>query len=348
MMVVMLGNWTLGQKRLAAIILGGLVLIGLTWLVIRQTLPNETNLTATSGETTTQTAKKSGGDVDEGGKDSNNAALNDSASPAPVASNSASNQSPQSPEGSGTSGGSGSQPTPAGPTLNTVTNSKVFGAVVFDSVAVTCPTGTVALGGGFNGSEPARFFASYLSDNGWYVRAVNGALSSTTVRVYAQCLANIPGSVRVVSATTSIATVSNGTVNKDCPNGSTVVSGGFDAIQNELAITFSARVNNGWRVNADSEVLGDRSLKVLTNCYSGGPINVTQSLEADSVPAGWTWTKAKACDVGLAIGSGFASKAEAFKSYFLTTNSKWSTSVNNRTDSATNFKAYFYCATFAT
>jgi len=172
-------------------------------------------------------------------------------------------------------------------------------------------------------------------------------LSSSNVFVYAQCVANIPGSVSVTTATTTIPTTSNGTVNKDCPSGSTVVSGGFDNTGNELAITFSSRVNNGWRVNADSDVLGAQSLKVLTNCYSGGTVSVVQTLLTDSVPAGWTWTKAKACDSGLAIMGGFASKAEAFTSYFNVNNSKWTTAVYNRTDDAVNMKAYFYCATFS-
>jgi len=334
-------NWTSSQKRLLVIILGGLILIGLTWMIIRQTSATTTNTTTTNSETSTSTAKNSGGDIVEEGDTTNS-----SGSPASGSVDSTGGTTGSPPDNSGTGSSSGSGSATSQPTLTTATNSKSFGAVAFDSVVATCPSGTVAVGGGFRGAESTRFFASYLTNNGWYVRAVNGTLSSSNVFVYAQCVANIPGSVTVTTATTTIPTTSNGTVNKDCPSGSTVVSGGFDNIQNELAITFSTRVGNGWRVNADSEVLGDRTLKVLTNCYSGGNVSVVQTLLTDSVPAGWTWTKAKACDSGLAIMGGFASKAEAFTSYFNVNNSKWTTAVYNRTDDAVNMKAYFYCATF--
>ncbi|MDO8649719.1 MAG: hypothetical protein Q7K33_00145 [Candidatus Berkelbacteria bacterium] len=335
-------NWTSSQKRLLAIILGGLVLIGLTWVVMRQT-SSTTNTVATDSETVSPTAKKSGGDIAD-----EQDASNPTGSPASgsVDSTGGTTGSSSDNSGTGSSSGSGSTAVASQPALSTVTNSKNFGAVAFDSVTATCPSGTIAVGGGFRAAESTRFFASYLTNNGWYVRAVNGTLSSSNVFVFAQCVDNVPGSISVTTATTTIATTSNGTINKDCPSGSTVVSGGFDNIQNELAITFSAKVDNGWRVNAESEVLGDRTLKVLTNCYSGGSVSVVQTLLTDSVPTGWTWTKAKSCDSGLAIMGGFASKAEAFSSYFNINNSKWTTAVYNRTDDAVNLKAYFYCATF--
>lgn len=339
----MLGNWTSNQKRLLVIVLCGLILIGLTWLVIRQTSLSTTNTATTDSEAVTPTAKNSGGDVAEGEVTTDSAG-----SPTSGSSNSTGGNTGSSAgnSGAGSSSGSDSAPATPQPTLTTITNSKSFGAVVFDSVSATCPSGTVAVGGGFRGAESSRFFASYLADNGWYVRAVNGTLSSSTIYVFAECVANVPGSVNVKTATTTIATTSNGTVSKDCPSGSTAISGGFDNTQNELAITFSAMIGNGWRVNADSAVLGNQTLKVLTNCYSGGNVSVVQTLLTDSVPAGWTWTKAKACESGLAVSAGFASKAGMFSSYFNVNNSKWTTAVFNRTDAATNFKAYFYCATF--
>lgn len=339
----MLGNWTSNQKRLLAIVLGGLILIGLTWLVIRQTSSTATSTATTDSEVVTSTSKNSGGDIVEGEVATNSADTPTSGSSDSTGGGTASSAGNS---GAGSSPESGSIPTTPQPTLTTITNSKSFGAVAFDSVSATCPSGTVAVGGGFRGAESSRFFASYLANNGWYVRAVNGTLSSSTVYVFAQCVANIPGSVNVKSATTTIATTSNGTVSKDCPSGTTVVSGGFDNTQNELAITFSALIGSGWRVNANSEVLGDQTLKVLTNCYSGGNVSVVQTLLSDSVPAGWTWTKAKSCESGLAIMGGFASSARPYQTYYQTTSSKWVAAVNNAGTTATNFKAYFYCATF--
>ena len=338
----MLGNWTSSQKRLLVIVLIGLILIGLTWLVIRQTSSFTTRPATTDFEAVTPTSKKSGGDVVEGEVATNSAGSPSGSSNSTGGSTGSSADNP----GAGSSPGSDLTPAAPQPTLTTITNSKSFGAVAFDSVSATCPSGTVAVGGGFRGAESSRFFASYLAENGWYVRAVNGTLGSSTVYVFAECVANIPGSVNVKTATTTIATASNGTVSKDCPSGSTVVSGGFDNTQNDLAITFSALIGNGWRVNADSEVLGDRTLKVLTNCYSGGSVSVVQTLLTDSVPAGWTWTKAKACESGLAIMGGFATSARPYQTYYQTTSSKWVTAVNNSGTTATNFKAYFYCASF--
>jgi hypothetical protein len=153
--------------------------------------------------------------------------------------------------------------------------------------------------------------------------------------------------VQTVSASTSVVADASGTVSRACPSGESVISGGFDILQNQLDITFSAKVDNSWRANAINPERSSQSLKVLTNCYSGGAVQVVQSLETAEVPAGWTWTKEKACTSGLPVMGGFASSARPYRSFFMTTNSKWKIAVFNTGDAATNFKAYFYCATFS-
>ena len=335
-------SWSVSRKRLTAMLLGGLILIAVSAFFLfwwpSLIAPNSTSPTPEAAGNLNQNKNRDG--LTEKSPAGN---VGDTAdTPAPTATSEESGAAESPAPGA-------LPPTPATtqPTLTTVMNSKSLGAVVFDSVTATCPSGTVAVGGGFRGAESSRFFASYLTGNGWYVRAVNGTLSSSNIYAYVQCVANIRGLVNVTTATTSIATAGNGTVNKDCPSGSTVISGGFDNTQNELAITFSNRVNNGWRVNADSSVLSSQSLKVLTNCYSGGNVSVTQILETAEVPAGWTGTKEAACSSGLTIMGGFASSAQAFSSYFMTISSKWKTAVYNRGSSTTNMKAYTYCATFS-
>lgn len=336
------GGWLSHHKGVLGITLIGLVLIGLTWLAVQE--PSASTATTTGSESATSI--KSGGDVDAtGGTDGiNDDGTTDSSGAS--ASNSSGGTTGSSSDGTGSTGAS-SPPVATQPTLSTVTNSKSFAAVAYDSVSVACPAGTVAVGGGFRGPETTKFFASYLTNNGWYVRAVNGTLGASTIHVYAQCVANIPGSVSVSTATTSIGGLSNGTTSKNCPSGSTVVSGGYDNTENGLIMTFSNKVDNGWRVNATSDAIAAQTLKVLSNCYSGS-VSLAQILATDSVPAGWTWTKTNTCDNGLSISAGFASRAELLITYFNTNNSKWTTGVYNRTDESVNFKAYFYCATFST
>lgn len=342
MMFGSIRNWTTGQKRLVAVVLGILVVAGLSVSFIYYGSLGSKNVNSNSEEITdNSSAIKSGGDIEE--KTNEEVGNNQSTSSGDSRPESSSNEASPPPSGSS----SDSASTSLQPVLTTISNSKSVSPLTVGFTTASCPSGTKPFGGGFRSlEEKTRFLASYMTESGWYVKATNTTTAAVNIFAYVQCVSNVPGSVSTIVGSTTIASGASGTLNKDCPTGQTVVSGGYDSSQNDLDITFSARVNNGWRVNAVNSASSIQGLRVLTSCYSGGTINITQTLETDSAPAGWTWTKVNACDSGLAIMGGFASNARNFQTYYLTTNSKWSTAVYNTGTTATNFKAYFYCASF--
>src|SRR3989344_875774 len=335
-------NWSLNQKRTAILLLSVMVVLAVAFLMyFNQSSPNPQENVAANQETVNNSTESYG--QDKSAKSSGSAANEATTDqPAPVDSVDSSATAPAAPAPS-----SSSTPPPSQPTMSTVSSSVSVSPLTVGSTTARCPAGTKVVAGGFHATEEAILLrASYMVSGGWFVKATNRTTSAITINSYAQCLTGLSGTMQTLTNSTTIADSASGTINKDCPTGETVMSGGFDSMQNNLNITFSAKVDNGWRANSVQTNGSAQTLKVLTNYYVGG-VSVTQLLETASVPAGWTWTKEKACSSGLTMMGGFASSAHAFSSFFMTSNSKWKTAVFNTTSAPVNFKAYTYCTEFS-
>jgi hypothetical protein len=117
----------------------------------------------------------------------------------------------------------------------------------------TCPSGSVATGGGFHAYPDGsmRVYNSSRADSGegWQSWAQNNSGSSKTHHAYAMCLAGSGGSVAKILESASIDAGQSGYAIPKCGAGSLVTGGGFAAQPNLLIYSNSGPYSGDeWRV----------------------------------------------------------------------------------------------------
>jgi hypothetical protein len=151
-----------------------------------------------------------------------------------------------------------------------------------ETVTVTCASGDVVLGGGFDLSDlPAFVSSSYPSSaSAWTITAhdegQDGGSHAFTVYAYAECLhGNFSPGVSLISATPSLP--ADGAFHEEsmsCPAGSVVTGGGFRGSNNTDE---SIPAANGWTVDLRAPMGGSAAPMIFALC-------ATQHLSAASHP----------------------------------------------------------------
>ena len=148
MMFGSIRNWTTGQKRLVAVVLGILVVAGLSVSFIYYGSLGSKNVNSNSEEITdNSSAIKSGGDIEE--KTNEEVGNNQSTSSGDSRPESSSNEASPPPSGSS----SDSASTSLQPVLTTISNSKSVSPLTVGFTTASCPSGTKPFGGGFRSLE---------------------------------------------------------------------------------------------------------------------------------------------------------------------------------------------------
>ena len=227
-------------------------------------------------------------------------------------------------------------------TISTVISNLTIGIASSGGPDARCPEGTMILGGGFTASPGAKIFESYRVGEMWRITVSNPHPFPINVQSLARCAQGLPGFIGTYFESTTIAADSLGTVSKNCPDGQTAISGGFQG--NGLEIHFSAKVGNGWRVNAQNHTATAKTLTASVNCYAGGPASVTQTLQAADIPAGDEGTKEASCSSGVLAHGGFSFNSLVYDSH--AADSTWKITGRNQTFATQRLRAYAYCATF--
>ncbi|MEK7557159.1 MAG: hypothetical protein AAB538_04240 [Patescibacteria group bacterium] len=212
------------------------------------------------------------------------------------------------------------------------------------SARAECPAGSTIVGGGFTATYDTEIWRSYRSGQGWYVEAHNSALAPAGLSARAQCVSGLPGAVSVRADSTTVASGAIGEVTKDCPDGHTALSGGFYA--DNLQVIFSNRVGNGWQIKAKNPTRSSHPLSVFVNCYSGGPITLTQIQKNKNIPSNVRDGSDVACTEGLLVMGGYSFGSPIDNSYYTTANGFWKFSTRNLTSGTMQLKVYGQCATF--
>lgn len=81
------------------------------------------------------------------------------------------------------------------------------------------------------------------------------------------------GPIFQVSNSTPIATGANGSVSVNCPEGSTVISGGAQPANFGVEMTSTLRQGNGWQYQAKNNSGAASTLTVFAYCLAGGSSN---------------------------------------------------------------------------
>jgi hypothetical protein len=188
------------------------------------------------------------------------------------------------------------------------------------TVSVSCPTGDVVVGGGYQVPNPSFevvLASEPTSDTAWGVLIANndpsGALASVTA--YAVCVSNsVSGYQRVTQSASIAGGVQFSGPTATCPSNNVVVGGGFnnptgvEEVISQPEIR-SSIVNNAWTSNANNTNKTLQNVSVTAICVSSsvpGYEEPTNNTTISTTPQ----TVSSPCATGnVVLGGGFAGRA---------------------------------------
>ena len=135
----------------------------------------------------------------------------------------------------------------------------------------TCPSSSVATGGGFElNPSYVQVYNSSQDGNGWQVYVRNSSGTSSSFTAYATCLSGISGAATTQAvAQTSIAGNSTGSASAACSSGALVSGGGF-ALSNNL-IVYNTSMSSDfakWNSFAQSTISSSQLINSFAICLS--------------------------------------------------------------------------------
>ncbi|HTX78960.1 MAG TPA: NBR1-Ig-like domain-containing protein [Longilinea sp.] len=194
------------------------------------------------------------------------------------------------------------------PNTQQVYNQVSVNAGAVGSASVDCPSGTLAVGGGFALGSDMIISGSYPSGNGWKTEALNNSSSSQLLNAYVICLSNTSGSVSSKNASALISAGNTGNAAITCPSGSIATGGGFRLNASYLQVYNSSKGGNGWQAYARNSSGINSNLTAYVTCLSGiSGASTAQILSQTSISGNSTGSATAACASGsLLTGGGFA------------------------------------------
>jgi hypothetical protein len=212
-------------------------------------------------------------------------------------------------------------------------------------VEVSCPSGEVALSGGWatNGSTPA--YNSTRDGNGWRVFPQG---SSVLTNVYVMCLQNDP-SASVTELSTHLTVNANSTANAtvSCNGGQVAVGGGFaNPSAPGVEIYNFTYMGSGWGGYAANHTGSAQTLTFYTECLSAPGAQVTETSPASTTVApGASGGTQVSCPAGtLLSGGGFVDDANAIVYNSSPNNSStWEAYLSNQNTSSNLLEVYAMC-----
>ena len=155
-------------------------------------------------------------------------------------------------------------------------------------VTAVCPTGSVVVGGGYQGGLNVIPQNSAMSGNGWIASGKNTGTGSDTLHAYAICLWSSGGTSSWVVTQVTIPKNTTSGAEATCPSGSFVTSGGFTAPSDQSINVYrnSKSSGNGWKVSGKNTSSSSKSLAVYATCLSGPNVTVTEVSNDYAIPAG--------------------------------------------------------------
>jgi len=160
----------------------------------------------------------------------------------------------------------------SGGSVTVLSNSAPVGAGSVGPVLATCPSGSVAVGGGWgvpaDGSLQVYSSLKLHGINGWEVRAENGSGSSATLTARVVCLLGTGGTVSEVAESDSIAPGGYKGLGCSCPAGSVITGGGFSNRWGAYAMAYRLGTQDTWEVFVTNLGTGDHTFWCYGVCLS--------------------------------------------------------------------------------
>ena len=236
------------------------------------------------------------------------------------------------------------------PTVETVWEQVTVSGNSTGSATVTCPSGTVLMGGGFATNPGVYVYTHNKTGNGWRAYGANLTVSSKLLNVYAVCGSNFTDAVvQQVFEQVTVPANDIGNAVVSCPFGSTVIAGGFASKSDgTLKVYNSTKKDNGWQAYARNSKGSGQALNAYAICLST-PSTTSSTIvwESVQIAAGATGGVHSTCSSGWGTGGGFALQdgLEVFNSTPNEWNS-WEGFAKNNSGTTRTMNVYTVCLTY--
>jgi hypothetical protein len=215
---------------------------------------------------------------------------------------------------------------------------------------VNCPSGSVAVSGGYAVHPDVYIYAHFQQGNGWRAYGRNDAGVEKKLTVYAVCLFNSGGATTQVHKEETVSSGGFGDPIASCPAGSIVTGGGWSAPDGGMHFYNSRKSGNGWQVRAKNTAGATRPVRAYAVCLSGTSGTTNEVGNGGSVPGNGTAYVIAACGGdSLAVGGGFAGSTTLIvynTSPKPSTDDQWIVYAKNNTGTDKPFNAYVVCLSF--
>ncbi len=139
-------------------------------------------------------------------------------------------------------------------------------------LSAACPAESIVTGGGFaiGRNFQIKLYLTSKYGNGWQVGVSNFLDNTSSATVYAVCLSGLSGSTRQVRSSGMMGEELHSSISltTDCPGGTYVTGGGFEAQYPAVYVTNSSwKRHNGWQTYAINHAEPENRLVTFAICY---------------------------------------------------------------------------------
>jgi hypothetical protein len=145
------------------------------------------------------------------------------------------------------------------------------------TATATCPENGLMVGGGFASGKGLKVTKTMPDSGNWVVVGQNNSTATLSLAVYAVCLHNVPGTIKIVSAQVP----ASGAPFVWCQNNEIATGGGYAFDSNSLEVYINTPVGEtnsaqqGWSVMARNNQSADQPVSVYVVCLLGSSLKRT-------------------------------------------------------------------------
>jgi len=214
------------------------------------------------------------------------------------------------------------------------------------SLTVSCPSGSVAVSGGFSHPLDLRVWESIKDGNGWKVSATNKSSVNKILNVTVTCMFNSGGTTDEKVEQVKANAMGTTQLTATCPSGSSITGGGWVALNdNAFKVIQSSKSGNGWQIIVENNTTMEPWTSIYAVCLSGAPGTTTQESNLNNTIGASTSTYAQKLCPGDSIvtGGGFSITKELIVVNNSVSANGWITYVYNNSLEDKQFDTFTIC-----
>jgi hypothetical protein len=219
-----------------------------------------------------------------------------------------------------------------------------------EHVSISCPAGSIIVGGGFDGGNNLTPYRSERIGNAWVVYAHRYSGANSTLKGFAYCLSGTSGSSTSGFTDKTLAPGATGDAIHYCSGGSVVSGAGFAYTDGRIWIYRLHMTGSGLQINGRNTSGTNAVMHPHPICLTAPGAVTSAHATLGSIAASSSGTVESACPAGTAVtGGGFAISSNMFLTgmYRHPTENRWVVKALNQSGSSLNVYSEAICLAFS-